>query len=149
MINLAGMCSPGLSSAPAVGEEAARLLSTVGLELNAKENFKDERPPVVHLASMSADEKRALIAKNPAYGKIICRCETVTEGEIVDAIHRPITPRSIDAVKRRCRAGMGRCQGGFCSPRVHELISRELGIPMEDIPLDKDGSFIITGKTKA
>jgi glycerol-3-phosphate dehydrogenase len=98
---------------------------------------------------MSADEKRALIAKNPAYGKIICRCETVTEGEIVDAIHRPITPRSIDAVKRRCRAGMGRCQGGFCSPRVHELISRELGIPMQDIPLDKDGSFIITGKTKA
>lgn len=149
MINLAGMCSPGLSSAPAVGEEAARLLSTAGLELNAKESFKDERPPVVHLASMSADEKRALIAKNPAYGKIICRCETVTEGEIVDAIRRPITPRSIDAVKRRCRAGMGRCQGGFCSPRVHELISRELGIPMEEIPLDKDGSFIITGKTKA
>ncbi len=149
MINLAGMCSPGLSSAPAVGEEAAKLLAEAGLELNAKSDFKNERPPVVHLASMSAEEKRELIAKNPAYGKIICRCETVTEGEIVDAIHRPITPRSIDAVKRRCRAGMGRCQGGFCSPRVHEILSRELGIPMEEIPLDKDGSFIITGKTKA
>jgi glycerol-3-phosphate dehydrogenase len=146
MINLAGMCSPGLSSAPAVGEEAARLLSTVGLELNAKENFKDERPPVVHLASMSADEKRALIAKNPAYGKIICRCETVTEGEIRDAIRRNPKPQDIDGVKRRTRSGMGRCQGGFCGPYVMELLAREMNVPMEQITKNGGDSYMVIGK---
>lgn len=148
LINVAGICSPGLSAAPAVGEEAVRLLSFAGLRLTARENFVNKRPPVVRFDGLDAEKRRKMIAKNPAYGKIICRCETVTEGEIVDAIHRPIAPRSIDAVKRRCRAGMGRCQGGFCSPRVHEILARELGLPMEAITLDKQGSFIITGKTK-
>ena len=89
-----------------------------------------------------------MAAEKPAYGRIVCRCETVTEGEIVDAIHRPIVPRSVDAIKRRCRAGMGRCQGGFCSPRVHAILARELGVPMTEITLDSQGSFILTGCTK-
>ena len=148
LINLASMGSPGLSSAVAVGEEAARLLRESGVKLRKKAGFKDSRPPVVRFCELDAEEKRRVIEKNPAYGRIICRCETVTEGEIVDALHRPIVPVSIDAVKRRCRAGMGRCQGGFCSPRVHEIISRELGLPQSDIPKDKTGSYIITGTTK-
>ena len=93
-------------------------------------------------------EKNELIAKNPAYGRVICRCETITEGEIIDAIHSPITPTSIDAVKRRCNAGLGRCQGGFCGPRVLEILARELKIPPENILQDKAGSYMITGETK-
>ena len=87
----------------------------------------------------------ALIEKNPAYGKIICRCETITEGEIIDAIHRPLGARNLDMVKRRTRGGMGRCQGGFCSPRVTEILSRELGIPMDQITKNGGGSYILTG----
>jgi len=148
MINLAGMASPGLSSALAVGDEAVKLLADSGLEMIENPDFKDERPPVIRFKELSPEEKKAVIEKNPAYGQIICRCETVTEGEIVDALHRPIVPVSVDGVKRRCRAGMGRCQGGFCSPRVHEIISRELGIPEEKVQKDKQGSYIITGRTK-
>ncbi len=148
MINLASMASPGLSAAAAVGERAAELLAGAGLELRPRASFSDSRPPVVRFASLDAEGRRAVIEKNPLYGRIICRCETVTEGEIVDAINRPIRPRTLDAVKRRCRAGMGRCQGGFCSPRVHEILARELGVKMEDIRLTEEDSFIITGKTK-
>jgi glycerol-3-phosphate dehydrogenase len=97
---------------------------------------------------MSHEERAELIKKNPLYGKIICRCETVTEGEIVDALHRPIVPVSIDGIKRRCNAGMGRCQGGFCGPRVQEIIARELGIPQEEVVKDRAGMKIITGETK-
>ncbi len=147
-INLAGICSPGLSAAPAIGEEAVRLLGEQGLELKPKSDFSDSRPPVVRFAELSEEEKRQVAAEDPAYGQIICRCETVTEGEIVDAIHRPIVPRSLDAIKRRCRAGMGRCQGGFCSPRVHAILARELGVSPEDITLDSQGSYILTGSTK-
>ena len=82
-----------------------------------------------------------MIAEDPRYGRVICRCETVTEGEIVEAIHRPIVPRSIDAIKRRCNAGMGRCQGGFCGPRVHEILARELGVSPMDITMDEEGTF--------
>ena len=148
MVNLASLASPGLSAAAAIGEKAAELLAGAGLELRTNPEFKDERPPVVRMCNLDAAGRKAAIERNPLYGRIICRCETVTEGEIVDAIHRPIPPRSIDGVKRRCRAGMGRCQGGFCSPRVHEILSRELGIRMEDITLGENDSFIITGKTK-
>ena len=87
------------------------------------------------------------MAENPLYGRIICRCETITEGEIVEAIHRPIVPRSIDGIKRRCNAGMGRCHGGFC-PRVHEILSRELKLPLDQILMDEEGSYILTQPTK-
>ena len=86
--------------------------------------------------------------ENPLYGRVICRCETITEGEIVDAIHSPIPPCSIDGIKRRAGAGMGRCQGGFCGPRVLEILSRELGVPQADILQDQDGTILITGETK-
>ena len=97
---------------------------------------------------MNDEQKDAFIKQNPDYGRIICRCETVTEGEIVDAIRSPITPCSIDGIKRRCGAGMGRCQGGFCGPRVMEILARELNISPLDIVKDKAGSFILLNKTK-
>lgn len=148
LINLAGMCSPGLSAAPAAGEEAARLLGESGLELHPKKSFSDSRPPVVRFAGLSDEERARMVALRPDYGRVICRCETITEGEIVDAIHRPIAPRSLDAIKRRCRAGMGRCQGGFCSPRVHMILARELGVEPTEITLGEGGSYILTGQTK-
>ena len=89
-------------------------------------------------------QRRALIARNPLYGRIICRCESVTEGEIVDAINRPIVPFSIDAIKRRTRAGMGRCQSGFCSPHVIEIIARELGIPEEEVRKRGEKAFMLS-----
>ena len=94
------------------------------------------------------EQKAELIAKNPAYGRVICRCETITEGEIQDALQSEIPAVSIDGVKRRCNAGMGRCQGGFCGPRVLELISRELGIDPLDILQDKNGSNVLVSETK-
>ena len=145
--NISGMASPGLSSAPAIAVDLLKMMEESGLCLEAKEEIKDERK-VNRFKKLTDEERAALIKENPLYGKIICRCETVTEGEIVDAVHRPIPATSIDAVKRRCNAGMGRCQGGFCGPRVQEIISRELNIPLEDVPQDRVGMNIITGETK-
>lgn len=146
-INIGGMESPGLSSATAVALDIVKMLADTGFVLEEKNNLVDTRK--VHRFKHLSHEKRAeLVKENPLYGKIICRCETVTEGEIVDAIHRPIPATSIDAVKRRCNAGMGRCQGGFCGPRVQEIISRELNVPLKDVPQDRIGMDIITGETK-
>ncbi len=146
-IDLGGIKSPGLTSAPAIGEEAVKLLEKAGLVLTEKPNFVAERRRV-RFKELSSKEKAALVAKNPAYGRIICRCETISEGEILDALHSPIPPVSIDGVKRRCNPGMGRCQGGFCGPRVQEIIARELGVPQQEIPQDKAGSRILLGRTK-
>ena len=145
--NIAGMKSPGLSSAPAIAKDVADMLKNAGLSLEEKEQFVDSRN-VKRFRFMNASERAEAIRENPLYGSIVCRCETVTEGEIVDALHSPIPPRSIDGVKRRCGAGMGRCQGGFCGPRVQQIIARELGIPQEKVPLDRRGMDIITGRTK-
>lgn len=146
-INLAGIRSPGLSAAPAIAEKAVELLRGCGLETVEKEHFTDTRKRTV-FRHLSPKEKAALIKENPLYGRVICRCETVTEGEIVEALHRPIVPTSIDAIKRRCNAGMGRCQGGFCGPRVHEIIARELGLPKEQVLMDEEGSWLLCGETK-
>ena len=94
------------------------------------------------------DKPVALIRKDPAYGRVICRCETVTEGEILDAIRRPLGARSMDAVKRRVRAGMGRCQGGFCGPKVLGILSRELGIPETEVLKNNAGSYMVAGMTR-
>lgn len=143
-IDLAGIKSPGLSAAPAIAEHVLEALRSDGeLCFKERENHIDSRRRL-RFNELSHEEKAAVVAENPAYGRIVCRCETVTEGEIVAALHEAIPPLSINAVKRRCGAGMGRCQGGFCSPVVHELISRELGIPMEDIPMEEPGSYILT-----
>lgn len=143
---LAGIKSPGLSSAPAIAEDMVRWLSGK-TELKEKAHFCDERRRI-RFNELSAEQKNEWIRKDPRYGRVICRCETVTEGEIVAAIHSPVPPTTVNGVKRRVGAGMGRCQGGFCGPRVQEILSRELGIPMERILMDQPGSYILTGQTK-
>ena len=146
-IDLAGIKSPGLSSAPAIALEAVELLKGTGLELREDPDFLDGRRRP-RFKELGEEEKRALIAKDPAYGRVICRCETITEGEILEAVRAPIPPVSVDGVKRRCSAGMGRCQGGFCGPRVLEILSRELHRDPTEILKDKAGTVILTGQTK-
>lgn len=146
LYQLAGIKSPGLSAAPAIAEEAAQWVGT-RLTLREKDTWIDTRRRI-RFQALSPEEKNALIRTDPRYGRVICRCETVTEGEIVAAIHSPVPPTTINGVKRRVGAGMGRCQGGFCGPRVQEILARELGVPMESIELDEAGSYILTGQTK-
>ena len=146
-IDLAGIKSPGLSSAPAIAKMAAEMLAADGLVLEPDPDFVDKREHIV-FKNLSAEEKNELIRKDPRYGRVVCRCETITEGEIVAALRSPIPPRSINGVKRRCNAGMGRCQGGFCGPRVQEIIARELGIDQAEVLLEQAGSTILTGRTK-
>ena len=131
-IDAAAIESPGLTSAPAIGEYLRELAGEL-IPLEKKENVIETRKGIAHFALLSQDEQNALIKQNPAYGKIVCRCETVTEGEILDAINRPLGATTLDGVKRRTRAGMGRCQAGFCSPTTMALIADKLGIKIEDV----------------
>ena len=146
-IDCAGIESPGLSSSPAIGKMVAEIVRDK-LLLPRKANYKSTRKGILNPAKLSFEERQALIRENSAYGNIICRCESISEGEILDAIHRPLGARSLDGVKRRVRAGMGRCQGGFCAPRVMEILSRELGIPMEEITKSGGNSKMIVGTNK-
>lgn len=146
-IDCAGIESPGLTSAPAIGEMVAGILKDL-MGLEEKEDFIATRKGVLNPEHLSKEERVELIKNNPAYGNIICRCEMITEGEIIDAIKRPLGARSLDAVKRRTRAGMGRCQSGFCSPRTMEILSRELGVPMSEITKTGGDSKIIVGINK-
>ncbi len=146
-LDLAGIKSPGLTSAPAIGKLAADMLGEAGLPLAEKPDFIDERH-VVRFRHASPAEKAALIAKDPRYGRVICRCETITEGEILDAIHSPVGATTVNGVKRRCNAGMGRCQGGFCGPRVQAILARELGVSPTEILMDQAGSWVLCGETK-
>lgn len=146
-LDLAGICSPGLSAAPAIGEYAVELLGQAGLALERKEDFQASRKRI-RFREMSPEEKAKLVAEHPAYGRVICRCETVTEGEILDALAGPIPPRSVDGVKRRAGAGLGRCQGGFCGPRVVELLAREQHRSPGDIPQERVGSWLLVRETK-
>ena len=146
-IDIACIKSPGLTAAPAIGEYVVGMLAEDGLELKEKDEYIDSRTrPRLH--GVSPEERQEYIAKDPAYGRIICRCETVTEGEIVAALHTPIPPTTLNGVKRRVGTGMGRCQGGFCTPKIHEIISRELGIDMLDVCLDEAGSEILKYRSK-
>ncbi|MBR2028588.1 MAG: NAD(P)/FAD-dependent oxidoreductase [Oscillospiraceae bacterium] len=146
-MNLAGIKSPGLTAAAAIGEYAVEMLKNAGVRLTEKENFTDSRKKL-RFRELTAEEKQNVIEQNPAYGRIICRCETITEGEIIDACHSVIPPCSIDGVKRRTNAGMGRCQGGFCGPRVMEILCRKLNISPLEITQDGENSIILTGYTK-
>lgn len=146
-IDVAGIKSPGLSSSPAIALRVIEILKECGMSFKANKNFNPIRKQV-HFMELSQEEKNNLIKKNPSYGRVICRCESITEGEIIECIKRSFGNISLDGVKRRCRPGMGRCQGGFCGPRVQEIISRELNKNMVDITLDKEDSYILTGKTK-
>ena len=146
-LNLAGIKSPGLTASAAIGKYAGELLRKMGLSMKEKEQFDDTRE-VVRFRELSEEEKNELIRKDPAYGRVICRCETVTEGEIVAALHSVIPARTVNGVKRRCNAGMGRCQGGFCSPRVCRIIARELGIDETEVLEEKEGSNILYSRLK-
>lgn len=143
----AGIESPGLSSAPAIGEYLADLISKK-LKASKKEVFESTRKDIPCVSEMSKEELRKLVAENPLYGNVICRCETVTEGEIVNAIHRPLGAKSLDGIKRRTRAGMGRCQSGFCAPRVIEILERELHNSPFEITKAGGKSTLLTGKIK-
>lgn len=145
--DLAGICSPGLSSAPAIAEYAVELMGQAGLSLEKKEDFICERHRV-RFKELSPLEKAELVQKEPAYGRVVCRCETVTEGEILACLKAPIPPRSVDGVKRRVNAGMGRCQGGFCGPRVVELLARELDLSRGEVVQDKAGTWLLAHETK-
>ncbi len=147
-INLSGVRSTGLTLSAAMGVYVAQLMKEHGCRLVYKENFKNTRKGIRIFHEMSREEQDAVIKENPQYGNIICRCETITEGEIMDAIHRPLGARSMDAVKRRVRAGMGRCQGGFCGPKVIEILAREWKIPVDQVNKNETGSYMVTGKTR-
>lgn len=140
----AGIESPGLSSAPAIGQWLAEKVAEK-LQATQKEDWNGTRKGIVRPELLSKEERAELIRKNPAYGTIICRCESVSEGEIVDAITRTLGAKSLDGIKRRVRQGMGRCQAGFCTPRTMEILSRELGIRMEDVCKNAPGSEMLTG----
>jgi len=146
-INAAGIESPGLTAAPAIAEYVLKILESEGLELKEKENYNPYRKPVIRFRELSDAERHRLIMANPMYGNIVCRCEMVTEGEIVDSIRRSAGARSLDAVKRRTRSGMGRCQGGFCTPRLAAILARELGISPEEITKKGGRSKLLLGRT--
>ena len=142
-----GIESPGLSSAPAIGLHLAQCIAQK-LDATEKLTFISTRKDIPHLRELPFADRQALVRENPAYGNIICRCEQISEGEIVDAIHRLPGARSLDGVKRRVRAGMGRCQGGFCSPRVMDILSRELNRPQTELTKSGGESKLLTGYTK-
>lgn len=147
-LDLAGIKSPGLSAAPAIAGLAVKMLGESGLALEEKESFTDERTHL-RFKHLSDEEKNNAVKKNSAYGRVICRCETITEGEIIDALNSPIPPVSLDGIKRRAGTGMGRCQGGFCGPKVLEIMAKYKNEPFEAVLQDNTGSVILTGKTKS
>ena len=147
LVHVAGIQSPGLASAPAIAERVKEIIIQ---EVHPAENthFEPRRKRSKRFSELDQREREELIRINPLYGHVVCRCETVSEGEIVDALHRGIPAKSIDAVKRRTRAGMGRCQGGFCMPRVLEIISRDANIERELVTKSGGKSFILSGRAK-
>ena len=141
----AGIESPGLSAAPAIGRFLAEEIAGASGAAR-KAGYRPERKGIPAVSAMSDEDRAALIEKDPDFGKIVCRCEMVTEGEIREAIRRKPGAKSMDGVKRRVRAGMGRCQAGFCTPRVMEILSEELGVPMEEICKNRPGSELLNGE---
>ena len=144
-VNISGVRSTGLTNSVAVAKYVTDMLIESGMKAEPKTDFIKTRRGTPHFAELSAEEKAALIKEDPRYGNVICRCETITEGQICDAIHRTLGATTIDGVKRRVRAGMGRCQGGFCGPRVIEIIARELGISPDEVRKNDEGSEMLKG----
>lgn len=147
-INAAGIESPGLTSAPAIAEHIVGMMMDAGEDMSESDSFVGTRRPMHYFREMSVEEKNELIKTNPAYAQVVCRCEVVTEGEILEAIRTNPRPVNVDGVKRRTRATMGRCQGGFCTPYIVELLARELGIGYEDVKKQGGDSYINVGRTK-
>lgn len=147
-INVAGIESPGLSASPAIAEYVEKMLCDMGLTLTEKNNYIKTRKPMHYFRDATIEEKNAIIKKDRRFGKVICRCEGITEGEIIEAITTNPKATNLDGVKRRTRAQMGRCQGGFCSPYIVELIARENNIAFEKVTKSGNGSYINLTKTK-
>jgi len=148
-INVGGICSPGLSAAPAIGVYVAKLVEkALGITFQPNKDFISVRKGIESFKQADTERKAQLIEENPLYGRMICRCEMITEAEIVAAINSPVGARDLDGVKRRTRAGMGRCQSGFCSPRVTEIISRERNIPMTSVTKNGGCSYVLNSKTR-
>ena len=146
LIHAGAIDSPGLTCCVSIARYLIGLLNECGLQLIEKEHWNGTRENVYAFSQMCVEEKNTYIQKNPAYGHIVCRCEGISEGEIVDAIRRNPQARDMDGIKRRTRSGMGRCQGGFCGPYVMELLAREMGIPMESVTKSGGDSYMLTGK---
>ena len=147
-INCAGIESPGLSSSPAIATYVADILRGAGLEMKEKADFNGRRRPAHYYKELTLDEKNEIIKEHPEFAHVICRCETVTEGEILEAIRTNPKPRDVDGVKRRTRASMGRCQGGFCTPYIIDLLASEMGCDYTDVTKFGGKSYINIGKTK-
>lgn len=147
-INVAGIKSPGLSSSPAIAIYVVDMVKNFFGDLGEKHDYNPVRRKIIRFNQLSDLEKDKLIKKDPRYGNIICRCENITEAEIVDAIHRKAGATTVDGIKRRVRPGSGRCQGGFCMPRVMEILAREQNKKIEEIVKDRLDSKILIGKTK-
>lgn len=147
-VNLSGVRSTGLTLSVAMGKYVVQQMQYHGVGLVFKKDFISRRKGVVKFNECSLEEQEALIREDPLYGNVICRCETITEAEILQAIHRPLGAKSMDAVKRRVRAGMGRCQAGFCGPKVLEILARELGRDPAEINKNNPGSYMVTGTTR-
>jgi len=147
-IDVAGIESPGLTAAPAIARYIRDLLARMTGGLEERSDFNPRRRRVVRFMDLPEERKNELVRKDPRFGRIICRCESVTEGEIVDSIHRKVGARTLDGVKKRVRPGMGRCQGGFCGPQVLKILARELGRDATEIVKNEIGSYILSGPTK-
>jgi len=147
-VNISGVRSTGVTGSAAIGKYVIRLLQTMGMDAKPNLSFNPVRKSIPCFHEMDIHQKEEIIREDKLYAHVVCRCETITEGEIVRAIHSPIPAKTVDAIKRRLRAGMGRCQGGFCGPKVLEIIARELGIHQEAVVKDRIGSNMLEGKAK-
>ncbi|MGI6078268.1 MAG: NAD(P)/FAD-dependent oxidoreductase [Fastidiosipilaceae bacterium] len=147
-LNISGVRSTGLTASIAIGKYVAHTLGQVGLEMRLRDDFNPVRKGIQRMVDLSPGQRARKITEDPSYGRIICRCESVTEGEIIEAIRSPIPARSIDAIKRRLRAGMGRCQGGFCGPKVIQILARELGLTDDAVIKSDPGSNPVVRATR-
>ncbi|MDD3840611.1 MAG: NAD(P)/FAD-dependent oxidoreductase [Clostridia bacterium] len=148
LINVAGICSPGLTAAPAIAREVLSIFENMVGGLAKKKDFNPFRKAILKFRCMDDVQRQQMIHHDEKYGRIVCRCENITEGEIVDALARSVPARTLDAVKRRTRAGMGRCQGGFCTVRIMEIMERECGIPIDEITKNGGDSKIVSSRIK-
>ncbi|MFX1494373.1 MAG: NAD(P)/FAD-dependent oxidoreductase [Promethearchaeota archaeon] len=147
-INVAGILSPGLTSCYAIAERVEEYLELLGVELKIKDEYNPNRPKPERFKNFSKEQLDEKIKEDPAWAKIICRCEMIPEKEIIDAIHSPVGAKTVDGIKFRCRPGMGRCGGGFCRPRVIEILSRELGLTYQEVTKRGEDTYFLIGKTK-